>query len=295
MKALTRKRIRRTAIAIGGFILLFVVVIYGLSSYRLNRTHSTPSLPKLTLSTDAETIARGGHLATSFGMCTECHGGDLGGKVIQDDRLMFRLAAPNLTRGRGGLGGTLTDADWVRAIRHGIRPDGTSLILMPSEAFVNLAEDDLMALISYLKQLAPVDREVPSSRLYYFGRALLVADKLHILTAEKAPRLPLRKTIDRTPSIAYGHYLSIACRSCHGPNLSGNPSRFLPSANLTPTGIGSWTEADFVRTLRTGKRPDGKVLHESMPWRQAGMMTDDELHAIWLYLRSVPARPSGNK
>lgn len=295
MKSKILRGLKIAALTIVSLILVIVTAVYGISSYRLNRPHDVPPLPKLTLSNSPDVLARGGHIATSFGMCTECHGGDLGGKVIQDDRLMFRLAAPNLTRGRGGLGNTLTDADWVRAIRHGIRPDGLSLILMPSEVFVNFAEDDLTALISYLKQLAPVDREVPSSQLYYFGRALLVADELHILTAEKTPRLPLRKTIDRTPSIAYGHYLSISCRSCHGPNLSGNSSRSSPSANLTPTGIGSWSEADFVRTLRTGKRPDGKVLHESMPWRQAGMMTDDELHAIWLYLRSVPARASGNK
>ncbi|GAB3220662.1 hypothetical protein [Spirosoma arcticum] len=67
-----------------------------------------------------------------------------------------------------------------------------------------------------------------------------------------------------------------------------------PAANLTPTGIGSWRETDFFRTLRTGKRPNGQELHPSMPWPQVGMMTNDELHAIWLYLKSVPPKPFGN-
>jgi mono/diheme cytochrome c family protein len=88
------------------------------------------------------------------------------------------------------------------------------------------------------------------------------------------------------------------CRGCHGLNLSGGsvhgPPGTPPASNLTPAGIGSWMEADFVHTLRTGKRPNRKELHTSMPWRQTSLMTDDELHAIWLYVRSVPPRPFGN-
>lgn len=69
-----------------------------------------------------------------------------------------------------------------------------------------------------------------------------------------------------------------------------------PTTNLTrgKNGIGDWSEADFVRALRTGKHPNAQELHASMPWRQTALMTDNELHAIWLYLRSVPPRPFGN-
>lgn len=281
-----------------GVILLSVATIYALSSYRLNRTHEVPPLPELTLSADPAVLARGGHFATSIGKCTECHGGDLGGAIVADVGLLGTVAAPNLTTGRGGVGAWFTEADWVRALRQGVHRDGTSLLVMPSQALTHLREDDLVALVSYLKQLPPIDREVPPSELRIVGRAMLLLGQLNILTAEHLPKspIPLLKTIDHRPTRAYGAYLAVVggCQSCHGEDLSGGevhgPPGTPPTANLTPAGIGTWTEADFVRALRTGVRPNGKNLHPSMPWRQAGLMTDDELHALWLYVRSVPPR-----
>jgi hypothetical protein len=67
----------------------------------------------------------------------------------------------------------------------------------------------------------------------------------------------------------------------------------VPAANLTPAGLGDWTPADFVKVMRTGTRPDGRVLDTFMPWPYYAQMTDDELRAIWLYLQAIPARPSG--
>jgi hypothetical protein len=69
-------------------------------------------------------------------------------------------------------------------------------------------------------------------------------------------------------------------------------------ANLTPdvaTGLGQWSEADFLRVFREGKRPDGSEIKPPMPWQAMGHMTDNELKAIWLYLQSVPAKPYGNR
>ena len=217
------KRLRITAGVIIGLILLAVTAIYGISSYRLNRRHPVPPAPKLSLSNSPEVLSRGGHIATRIGNCVECHGGDLGGRVFTDAGPLGIIAGPNLTRGRGGIGAAMTDADWVRAIRHGIRRDGSSLLVMPSESFVHFAQDDLSALVSYLNQLTPVDREVPASKLRYLGRTLLVAEDLPVLVAEKTPNLPLVKTIDKTPSVAYGLYLANigGCRGCHGLDLSG--------------------------------------------------------------------------
>jgi hypothetical protein len=65
------------------------------------------------------------------------------------------------------------------------------------------------------------------------------------------------------------------------------------SKNLTPTGLGSWTEADFVRA--PGRTPDGTAINEFMPWRSYAAMSDLDLHALWLYLRSVPPKASGGK
>jgi hypothetical protein len=89
------------------------------------------------------------------------------------------------------------------------------------------------------------------------------------------------------------------CRGCHGLKLSGGrvagPPGIPPASNLTPTGLGNWSEADFEKALRTGKKPDGTIINDFMPWQLAGKMTDEELHAIWVYLKSVPAQETGNR
>lgn len=291
---------KQIALLLGGLVLLAVVGVYTISSYRLNRRHDVPPLPHLALSNDPETLGRGGHIATSFGLCAQCHGEDLGGKLYLDGGPLGVVYGPNLTRGKGGIGGTLSNEDWARAIRHGVGRDGASLLVMPSEKLTYLTDDDLSALISYLKQLTPVDRVVPPTELRFLGRALLVLGQLPLLAAEKVPNLPSQKTIDRTPSVTYGLYLAnvASCRGCHRPNLSGGSMQAPGSplaSNLTPTGIGSWTEADFLRAMRTGTRPDGKTLYPTMPWQTFRQMTDDELHAVWLYLKSLPPKPFGSK
>ena len=95
----------------------------------------------------------------------------------------------------------------------------------------------------------------------------------------------------------YGEYLGLMCSLCHGVNMSGGPvpggeppSSVAP--NITPGGApGSWSQAQFVQTIRTGITPAGNVLNSiDMPWPRFGLMTDDELAAIWLYLESLPAR-----
>ncbi|MBC8152294.1 MAG: hypothetical protein H7Z72_05225, partial [Bacteroidetes bacterium] len=129
MEANVLKGLKRIAIALVCLSLLAVAAVYSISSYRLNRRHEVPPSPKLTISNDPAVLGRGGHIATSIGMCTDCHGGDLGGKIIADAGPLGLIAAPNLTSGRGGIGASYVDADWVRALRHGVRRDGTSLII----------------------------------------------------------------------------------------------------------------------------------------------------------------------
>ncbi|WP_128544124.1 c-type cytochrome [Larkinella soli] len=288
--------------ALAGLALLTTAVLYGLSEYRLNRRHPIPAIPKLTLSTDSATLAHGEHLAKSTGNCTFCHEADLGGEDSGMGGPLGTVAGPNLTRGRGGLDPSFSDDDWVRAIRYGVHPDGTSLIVMPSETFVHMNAGDLSALVSYLKQLPPIDREVPKTRLGFLGRMLLASGKLPILVAEKTKKLPLVTGVKAGPTVEYGRYLAdlSGCRGCHGQNLSGGrvagPPGTPPTSNLTPAGpIGRWTEKQFVTALRTGMRPNGTIIDGFMPWRVAGQMTDEELHAIWLYLKSVRPMAYGNR
>jgi mono/diheme cytochrome c family protein len=199
------------------------------------------------------------------------------------------------------VGATFTDAVWERAVRHGVRRDGTSLIAMPSEAFTTLSDADLAAIVAYARQAPPVDRVMPPTRFRALGRALLAAGKLPLLVAAKTPAVAHVAEVPAAPTAAYGRYLADlgGCRGCHGFGLSGGhvggPPGTPHASNLTPAGIGTWSEADFVRAMRHGRRPNGAAIDPFMPWPVLGRMTDAELHAIWLYLRSAPPRATGNK
>lgn len=296
------KRFVRSLGVLCVFFLVIAGLIYVISSFRLNRKYAIPPLPELSFSSDSIILAKGKHLATSTVNCVQCHGEDLGGKVYVDAGALGIVVGSNLTSGKGGIGKTFSDKDWIRAIRHGVRRDGSSLLVMPSETFIHMNEPDLSALISYLKHLPPVYRELPPTKLGFLGRAMLLMGKLSILVAEKTPHQTPLARLSPDSAIAYGRYLAdiSGCRGCHGQNLSGGrvigPPGTPMAANLTPRGdIGSWTETEFVYSLRTGKRPNGKPIDNFMPWQLAGRMSDEELHAIWLYLQSVPARETGNR
>lgn len=284
------------------FVVVLCMLVAGfvyLASERQLRKRWDTTVDPITLPTDSASIARGEHLVRNVIDCTLCHGEDLGGAVYSSSPAIGTVAGPNLTRGHGGK--DYAPTDYIRAIRRGVKRDSTSLIVMPSEVFTHLTQQDLGAVVAYLMTVTPVDREVPKSGFGPVGRALLAAGKMNILVAGKTPHLtPVESVpIDTTP--AYGKYMADigGCHGCHGYGLSGGrvagPPGLPPASNLTPAGIGDWTEADLARALREGKRPDGRVLNEFMPWKVFRGMTDAEVHAIWLYLRSVPAREFGNK
>ena len=287
---------------VGVLIVLLLVsgIVYGASERRLRKTYDA-SVDSLIVPEDSASIARGRHLVHAVVNCELCHGSDLGGAVYSSSAAIGTVAGPNLTRGKGGLPATYTTMDYLRAIRRGVRQDGRSLIVMPSEVFTHLSQEDLGAVVAFLQRLPAVDREVPRSRFGPVGRALLAAGKLNMLVAPKTPRFsaPISVPQDTTP--AYGKYLAdiSGCHGCHGFGLSGGavagPPGLPPASNLTPAGLGNWQEADFVRALREGRRPDGTTLNEFMPWKVFRGMTDAELHALWRYLGSVPAKPFGNK
>lgn len=275
-------------------------VIY-VRSERILKTKYDAAADPLTLPTDSASIARGKHLASAVTSCVLCHGEGLAGKVYVDMGPVGLVAGPNLTRGKGGVGASLTDSDWVRAIRHGVRRDGTSLIIMPSEVFTHLSTEDLGSIIAYAKQLPPVDREMPLTHLRPLGRWLLTRGKMQILVAPKTPRVELVTSIPREPTKEYGKYLAdiAGCHGCHGYGLSGGrvagPPKAPPASNLTPENLGEWTEAQFARAVREGKDKDGGTLDELMPSQTFRGMTDEEVHALWLYIRSVPPKPFGHK
>ena len=282
-----------------GLLVLAVGGIYIVTNARINKTYEIV-VETVRIPGDAEAIALGEHLSVIRG-CTDCHYDNLAGGVFADDPALGTLYAGNLTPGAGGTGG-YTDEDWVRAIRHGIGPDGKPLLWMPSQEFYFLGDEDLGALIGYLKTLPAVDNENPDHTLRPLGRALFLAGQLDLVPAELVDHDgPRPQTPPVGVTVEYGEYMAVGCTGCHGPSFSGGPipgapPDWMPAANLTPNGnLASWTETEFIAAFRTGIKPNGKSFDENMPYKAVGQMSDDELKSVWLFLLSLPTREAGNR
>jgi mono/diheme cytochrome c family protein len=298
-----RRGLRWAARIGGGIVALLLVAVaaaYGVSHSKLSRTWEVPR-HAFAVVPDAGSpamVAAGQQLVKSRG-CVDCHGPGLAGNVMMKDPMFATLASANLTPG----GAARTDEDWERAVRHGIKRDGSPLLLMPSEAYNGLSDEELASIVAYARTLPAVSTPLPTPSLGPIARGLLSAGKLPFITAAMIPDHakphPARVAAEATP--AFGEYLSGGCKACHGPGLSGGPGGepgSKPPKNLTPdvaSGIGSWQEEQFVTALRTGKRPDGTEIDARwMPISMTREMSDTELRALYRYLRTVPAKAFGN-
>lgn len=296
-----RKLLKIAGYVVGAVVTMIgvaAVSVYVVSSAKLNKTFEVRVQP-VSVPADATALARGRHLAVTRG-CAECHGADLGGATVFDNGAMGRVDGPNLTRGEGGLPADYTEEDFVRAIRHGVARDGRGFFLMPSTDYVGFSDGDMGALVAYWKSVPPVNRSRDVVQLGPVARVLTAAGKIK-LAAEEIDHANVKPSVV-TPgvTIEYGHYVAQSCTGCHGTNLSGGriaagPPDWPPAANLTPHAEGRvtrWAEDDFLRALRTGKRPDGSEISAVMP-RAFGQMDDTELRAVWYYLKTLPAAATG--
>jgi len=305
MQQTSKKVLKWIGLALGSLfslLLLALVGVYILSTLRMNKQYSIQAMT-LPVAADATAIAEGQRQFMTRG-CVDCHGANGAGKPVIEDALVGYITASNLTPGAGGIGGHYTDADWERAIRHGVTPTGKPLIIMPSHEYNAINDADLSTLIAYLKTLAPVATAEHARQVGPLGRILLVGGVLPVLPAEVIDHdAPRPQPVVKGATVEYGRYLAQTCGGCHGLGFSGGPIPGVPASppyprNLTPdveTGLGSWQEADFFRAIREGLRPDGTQLSPAMPWPAFKLMTDEEIRALWLYLQTVPAKPYGNR
>jgi mono/diheme cytochrome c family protein len=271
-------------------------------------------LPDLEVANIGDTtglVARGEYIVRSVAVCGHCHAqdprnsdGPLSGGLAFKNWRLGTIRAANLTPDSATGIGRWSEAELVRAIRTGEDHDGDVLApVMPYEWFHEMSDRDALAVARYLKAQPPVNNPIDNdpNLIYRFARIFMLGP-----IDERAPPAPAR-----APTAEYGRYLAnhvALCADCHTPRgglqakpkkdelFSGNaePPAGFPAkpANLTPdieTGIGRWSEAGFIRTLRTGINPRGDTLHTFMPWQQFRRMTDDDLAAIYRYLRTVPA------
>lgn len=242
---------------------------------------------------------RGRHLIASRYPCADCHGQDFGGGVMVDDPIMGRLLGPNLTSGAGGRTASYTAADWDRAVRHGILPDGR-VSAMPAVDFQLMSDQELSDIVVHVEGLPPIDADVAPVTLGPLGRVLIAAGKIplsaHLIPSHDAEHTPLPPVAEA--SVEFGRHLGGVCTGCHGQDLAGGPipggdPSWAAARNLTPheNGLADWSYEEFVTAMRAGTRPDGTPLLVPMTMIRpyAEQMTDTEMEALWLFLRSVPA------
>lgn len=288
------------ALGVVALVALAAVTIYFGSKAKLERKYVVNVKPvSVPAATDAAALARGKHLAVTRG-CTECHGADLGGAKVFENGAMGAVHGPNLTRGAGGLPAGWSDLDFVRAIRHGVSADGRGLFLMPSEDYSTFTEADLGALIAFIKSMPPVNRPRGPVQLGPVARGLTAAGKIKLAAAVIDHANVKPAVVTAAVTADYGRYVAASCSGCHGANFSGGkievgPPDWPPAANLTPHAdgrIAKWSEADFLKAMRTQKRPDGSAINPVMPAAFGGM-DDVELKAIWAFFKTLPAAATG--
>jgi mono/diheme cytochrome c family protein len=276
-------------VLVGFGVLLLAAAGFGVARFHAQaaRVHDVPRRELQVAGTPAE-LERGRHLATTLGGCTECHGANLSGRVMDEDALV-RLTAPNITP-RGVVSG-YTDGDWYRAILHGVAPSGRSLLVMPAKELRTFSDADVLAMVAYVRSVPPVASELPPAKVSWLGQIVLGLANEDLWPANSIAHGESRESRTRPSgaTVAHGEYLIGVCKGCHGPDLRGGLRHGPPStplsADISPPAMAGWSREQFERLLRSGKRRNGTEISPAMPWRALGGVTDEELTAMWLALR----------
>jgi mono/diheme cytochrome c family protein len=288
-----------TAGILFAIIIVFSAIIYMISQQHWNTIYNLSS-ESVEVSDDPAVIDHGKHVATIRG-CIDCHGANLGGGIFLEDPMVGRIVATNLTTGAGGIGQGYSDEDMVRAIRKGVKKDGKPALFMPSHEYKLLHQSDMNALVSYIRSVEPVDKLLPEHKISLPMRAMyLIGGEVALFPARLIEQsLPI--PVDEPATVLEkGQYLATTCIGCHGRNLSGGnipgvPPHWPPASNLTPDGpMNTWSEADFFKVMKEGITPDGRQLQaEYMPYQIFNYMTDDELHSLFAYLKTITPFETG--
>jgi mono/diheme cytochrome c family protein len=290
----------KQALRLAGFLsgsLVVLVVLAGggvyLNAQRLVRQRHTNPVQDITVERSPEAIARGRYLVSALPGCVGCHSSNPGaeqpvldGHPFTEVTALVSVVAPNLTP--GGPLQNWTDGEIVRAIREGVAKDGHALLLMPSDEYRLLPDEDVRSIVAYLRSSEPVITHDASPRSMTMLGTMLVGAGLFSLSDQ--PSVPEVTAPPRGPTAEYGAHLAdtASCRVCHGPALDAENVRPGPPPGPNLRVVKGWTEQQFIRAMREGIDPSGKRLSDAMPWRQYGRGTDDDLRALYQYLKSLP-------
>ena len=294
---------------------LLVLAVAGFAAFISARGIPSYAPPKLSLAPIAATPARvalGEKLVLST--CADCHlnrqTNALSGQRLRDITPEFgTLYAANITQDQAHGIGRWTDGELVALLRTGIGRDGRFRIVMPS--FVHMSDEDVASIVAFLRSSSPLVRADPMPS---HAQEPSFLAKVLVNTVMKPTPVPARPVLAPAPAdaVAYGRYLVVGrykCYDCHSKdfktnnalepeksagylgggnvllNLQGQP---VPARNLTAdpeTGLGDWTEAQFTRAVRYGLAPHGPLAY---PMPKYSRLTDEETHALFSYLQTVP-------
>ena len=299
---------------------IIILLIYITASW--NKDFDAP-YPDITASTDSAVIARGAYLAYGPGHCAYCHipaeklplvaAGEhvplSGGWEMDIPPGIFR--APNITPDPETGIGELSDQELARSLRYMVKHNNK--FMLPVMEFTEMSDEDIRAIISFLRSQPPVRNAVPPSEYKFLGKALLAFGLLKPQGPKKTP--PVAVPVDSTAS--YGSYIAnnvANCLGCHtprdlktgaftGPVFSGGflmPAEYDPemegysfvTPNLTPdpkTGVMvNWDEKTFIERFQFGRLQPGSP----MPWEAFALMNETELKALYRYLKSLEPQKS---
>jgi len=222
-------------------------VVYMLSERALSRTCNVPAVA-ISIPTDPASSIEGQRLATIRGCYGGCHGKEAGGVVMFDEPMIRRVVAPNLTAAVR----RYSDVQLAGVIRHGVRPGGRSMVVMPAEAFVLLTDAYLGRIIAFLKSLPAIEGPGPSVSLGPLGRI----------------------------GVAIGQYRTVA------QLIAATPDFTSPSLQV----VAAYSPAAFTQLLRTGVALGGRNLATKRPWARKflAQLTDPEIAALYRYLHTLP-------
>ena len=303
--------IRKTLLWIAGSLALLILILFVTITVRWDRRFNAP-YPRVARSTDSAVIARGRYLAYGPAHCSDCHTAPAeyaslnsgtrpafsgGGSFVIPPGTIY---VPNITPDSATGIGLLSDSAVARTLRYGVRPDGRAAI--PFMEYHEMSDADLVAVISYIRSQPRVRNVVPDHKLSLLGKAVMA----FVMKPIGPSSTPPAESPAPAPTVERGAYLVTAvanCAGCHskrsmvtgaylGPRLaggdsmetSGTPPLKLVPPNITSKGsAGQWTEDEFVARFHAGERIPGSP----MPWQAFRRMSDDDLRAIYRYLKTV--------
>jgi len=311
---------KRLAKALLIVILLLATAGLAGAGYLFARYPDVPAAASVTVERTPERVARGEYLVRHVTMCVDCHstrdmtyfagpvkaGTEGEGGELFSDESGLKVYSRNITPSAIG---TWSDGELIRAITTGVTPDGEALFpIMPYTHYASLDAADVEAIVAYIRTLKPLVSHVPERELP-FPLPLVVRTM-------PAPARPVTRPPE-TERWAYGKYLvnAAVCSECHSPldaqgqvipgrEFSGGQEFPLPgggvvrAANITPdleTGIGRWKQEEFVQkfkgfagTVPRHLSPAEQRENTMMPWLSYAGMSEDDLRAIYNYLRFLP-------